>query len=321
MQKCEIFVGNSKVSSHFFCPALSLVVLNIVLCDCSSNAVQQRTVSARTKPAFTQPVFVPSISGKQKEAWRSIKVVHVQVRQSYPQMGRYSLPFISVLRRVLKHAGIRTRKRGSRGTISIIAVGKALSKIYRRYEYFDYQKARPQLSGEPVRLYTGAEVSGEIRLSAPNSSPAVTHFRGRNDPGYTVIGRPMTPDRAPFKEAFYASDSFVQRLLQTLYAVYGYPFLAKALKDREPKVRSHAFEILFKRRSEPKASALLIDIIDQGLYDVKQRVRVIKFAAANCTGNRDRVRLTLESVLRNRNRPVDLRDASARGLGVIKDGR
>ena len=201
------------------------------------------------------------------ERLRTAATVRLTVAQTYLYTTRensekkiitgFSLPYARLARRLLEGAGLRVIEpdKGESGdrdaTLEIAAHGRAIARFY-----------DGQAGGY---LYTGAEIVGDIAVSAPGAAPWHTAFRSLHGPLFAVqtnlgFGRPQG---APFLEAFGGPTSFTARIMEVIGRLRGAPPLIAALDDGAGAVRLHAARMLGNVGGAGALEALLTTITDK----------------------------------------------------------
>lgn len=219
-------------------------------------------ISGYPSPASAEPPDDKTLS-----RLREAGTIRLTVEQTYLYNTRenserkiligFRLPYARLARDLLEGAGLDViePREGESGeydaTLEIAAHGRAIGRFY-----------DDQAEGY---LYTGAEIVGDIALSAPGVAPWHTAFRSVHGPLLTVqlnLGFDR-PQGAPFSEAFSGPTSFTARIMEVIGRLYGARPLIAALDSSTVAVRLHAAKVLGTVGGDGATEALLALIGDK----------------------------------------------------------
>ena len=219
-------------------------------------------IAASLSPASAEPPDDGTLA-----ALREARIIRLTVEQTYLYntrenaerkiMAGFRLPYAGLARALLEGAGIRVIEplKGEAGdygaSLEIVAHGRAIARLYDN-----------QAEGY---LYSGAEIVGNIALSAPGVAPWHKAFRSVQGPPLTVqfnLGFDR-PQGAPFAEAFSGPTSFTARIMEVIGRLYGARPLIAALDSDTVAVRLHAAKVLGTVGGDGATLALLALIGDK----------------------------------------------------------
>jgi len=190
----------------------------------------------------------------------SIKSVCIQVEQSYTGLSGHSEPIAEELQGILSRIGVEVtvgEGAGCEATLSITIQVKPVAKHY---------------SGATSDCYTGAETTGEAKLSAAGHNTLKLSLSYTIHGGQVITKCPTSPDQAPLEAAW------TRAVMPMLREWWGGPALVSALKADSSVVRSTATDEL--KQMGPEASAALPVLVEM-LGDDDPATRA---AAANMLG-------------------------------------
>ena len=219
-------------------------------------------IAASPSPAAAEPPGDGTLA-----RLREAGTIRLTVEQTYLYTTRenserkiltgFRLPYARLARGLLEGAGLRVIEPGAGesgdhdATLEIAAHGRAIARFY-----------DGQAEGY---LYTGAEIIGDIALSAPGVAAWHTAFRSVHGPPLTVqfnLGFDR-PQGAPFTEAFSGPTSFTARIMEVIGRLYGATPLIAALQSGAVAVRLHAAKVLGTVGGDGASEALLALIGDK----------------------------------------------------------
>lgn len=214
---------------------LALVTVILLLAACSPG-------SAATPTATTAPSPTPAPPPIQAAGWEgsTVYTLCLELEQSYPGIERDTHiceATAETTERILTGLGLGVVAEGAscEATLAMSATGEAVGAHYSGEALF------PGDSGEALGpdftsgyCYTGAEVRGEVTLSAVGRDALTFSVEARHDPPDAIHGCPVIPEGAPFEEvwvdAMLSPDGVVHQL-------WGVPGLVRALGDEDAVVR------------------------------------------------------------------------------------
>lgn len=163
---------------------------------------------------------------------------------------------------------------------------------------------------EEIRYcYAGAEISGEMVLSAPGiNTLTVTIDRKYPLPG-EIENCPANPQDAPF------STIWRETILDGLVGIWGHPILLKALEDQEPTLRQSAASVCGKGAQQKEAIPALI----LALHDPDNLVRVSATEAlVSLSTPESSTLLAIPTLIQNlESGDVEVRRSSAKALSQV----
>jgi hypothetical protein len=243
---------------------LSLVAMIIVAgasaCGAEPMATLAPTPTALPTPTPTAvPTPTPTPLPVQPPGWEEVTVhtLCLEVEQSYPE-GKGPEPIAEAAGRILARVGLQVVDEEALcdATLTIILTGEALGAYYT----------------DAGSCYTGAEVSGQVSLTAPDRPPLTLPISGRYPTPFSVIGCPPQPSGAPFGKAW------PEALLDGLAHPWGPQVLIQALEDESVWVRRSAAYALGEIGPEDGVIPALI----QALWDEE---RLVSGAASRALGD------------------------------------
>ncbi|TAK58251.1 MAG: hypothetical protein EPO24_08735 [Bacteroidetes bacterium] len=176
------------------------------------------------------------------EAFQQARVVRVAVEQLYYQSNRLgmkddltgvSLPIESLTRRLLsEHANITAVGPDAKSygaTLNIHTEGIALGKDYRTDSLH----------------YTGASFSGTLAFDMLGYPSFKREFSVTMEPpvSSTPIRNSTSGLSAPFPKVFRDQESFLAKLVELLYKIYGTRALVSVMRDADEQVRANALDV------------------------------------------------------------------------------
>jgi hypothetical protein len=228
------------------------------------------------------------------EGWQDVEfnTLCLEVEQSFAEVDSdFSLPIEAAVRRILSGLGVKVASASSAcdGTLSISFKGKALAQ--------DYVCILGNACGH---CFTGAQMSGELALTAANRTPWVRPLDASITPPGSISECPKVPQEAPFDSLWPGA------VLAGLVELWGTPTLSVALDDPQESVRLAAVGLLRVQGAE--GVPLLADALEDRTTNVRQRAAL----ALGRLGVQAREAVpALIEVLDDNNRPVRLAAASA----------
>jgi HEAT repeat protein len=164
-----------------------------------------------------------------------------------------TLPFAETIRAVLKSTNLREVNDDADLTIVVKATGEALGARYSSSSFAIY--------------YSGAELSGSLRVTVRSGLYCEGSFKRRVDPPYMVSTKfeSTSPSDAPFKKTF---DVFVTKLCNIALDLFGVPPLLSALKEMNESLLVGIVKTLGST-SDPTALDALIAALGDESYPVK----------------------------------------------------
>lgn len=168
------------------------------------------------------------------------------------------LPVVPTAERLLAHAGLRMVPSAPDLVLRITMESQAQGRGY-NVQVMNAPIGTMQLAYR----YTEARLSGVMEFKLAGVEPLLVRYSGQSvDPHFSPMATfgtqsRMRPEDAPFQEAFRI---FPSRLFAELHRCFGPKFLASALGDKEPTVRSLAMGYLPEavRSGDPGATATLV---------------------------------------------------------------
>jgi HEAT repeat protein len=213
----------------------------------------------------------------QAAGWEGVTVhtLCLELEQSYPGIERDTHiceATAETTERILTGLGLGVVAEGAscEATLAMSATGEAVGAHYSGEALF------PGDSGEALGpdftsgyCYTGAEVRGEVTLSAVGRDTLTLSVEARHDPPGAIHGCPVIPEGAPFEEvwvdAMLSPDGVVRQL-------WGVPGLVQALGDEDADVRQGAASALGQIGPEAaQAVPALIEALGDQDEDVRER--------------------------------------------------
>ena len=185
-------------------------------------------------------------------AVRSAKTFRIFVEQSFGRATTVTLPFGQAIRAFLKSTSLHEADGDADITFLVKATGAAISAGY---------------FGATHYLYTGAELSGSLRVTERTGEFYEVPFERRVDPPARVFSESgyASPSNAPFN---YAFDAFLTKLSNTALKLFGVPLLLSALHDKNEKIRRSAVEAM--GTSDPAILDALISMLGDQSFDVQK---------------------------------------------------
>ncbi|GEM_PF-7016527 len=203
----------------------------------------------------------------QAEAYREAKVVRVMVNQSYYQknpdgskdaLTGISLPIESLSRRLLTdHAGrtaVGPDAKSYAATLTINTEGIALGKDY----------------GTDTMHYTGASFNGTLTLELLGYPSVKRSFSSIIEPSATQVANSSNGTSAPFQKVYKSENSFLPRLLELMYKIYGVQAVISALRDADEDVRLSALSVCGAFQIPQAFTAVLASLRDNN-FPVRQQ--------------------------------------------------
>ena len=186
-------------------------------------------------------------------AVRSAKTFRIVVEQSFGEATTVTLPFGQAIRAFLKSTSLHEVDGHADITFLVKATGAAISAGY---------------YGATHYLYTGAELSGSLRVTERTGEFYEVPFERRVDPPATVFSESgyASPSNAPFN---YAFNVFLTKLSNTALKLFGVPSLLSALHDKNEAIRRSAVEAM-GRTSDPAILDALISTLGDQSFNVQK---------------------------------------------------
>jgi hypothetical protein len=231
------------------------------------------------------------------EGWQDVEfnTLCLEVEQSYPDVDSdFTLPIEPPLRRILSGLGMKVASAGSAcdGALSISFKGEALAE--------DYVCILGNACGH---CFTGAQMSGELALTAADRSPWIRPLDATLTPPGSISECPKAPHEAPFDSLWPGA------VLAGLVDLWGIPTLSVALDDADENVRQAAVGLLSAKGAE--GVPLLVEALKDRDTNVRQRAAIaLGRQGAQASGAVP----ALIEILDDSNRPVRLAAASALNL-------
>lgn len=267
--------------------------------------------------------------------FRNVRTLALEIRQSFSEeVDSFSIGFEAEIEPFLPYFGVRAvaADSGAEAILTVTCHAEALGDNY-----------SPFGIGWGSYYYTGARVSGRIRLEATGGRPLHGSFRGECPTPQSVASPSSDPADAPYDEAM--RDGFPAMAVALLARAFGYPALIGALASERAEVHETAVAV-FKNAGDAIRGMLLAALNDsdatiragaaQALSGHKD-ARVVA-ALVHCLGRegdanaalRDRATESLSSLGSSALEALDgarmdarslVREGAARALGGIPTAR
>ena len=267
--------------------------------------------------SIAQTTEEQQLTKEQLEAFRSAKIVRLEIKQSYAEAEGVSCRFFEKLTRKVLEDYAQCEVVGLDAeefdlTIKINATGQALSRAY-KYIYF-YKNTR--IYNYPHIFYPGATISGTIELEIQGIPPYTKTFSGVNEPPETLRDDSQYwPSKAPFEYLYWY---FLPKLLEITGEIYGIDCIIAA---RNESMRSDSIEMYFSGSAIKALKNIgdrAVEPMIAALNDENKNVRI--FAAIALGEIKDsRAVEPLITALRDEN--VEVREKTVSALGKIKHPR
>ena len=234
--------------------------------------------------------------------WQDVQIrtISVEVQQSFLEIDPgFSLPVEAMLRRILTGLGLTVVSVGDESDARLFLHLKSAALAE------DYQSILGNVGGH---CFTGAQVSGELRLTMSDRSPLVFALSAGIPPPSTISACPKQPQDAPFDAVW------PQAVLDGLLDLWGGQVLGVAIGDRDESVRLAAVRLVGDQGKEgiPLLVKENIPLLMKALGDRSAAVRArAVYALAAFGADATEAVPAIVEVLDDNDRPVRIAAASA----------
>jgi hypothetical protein len=199
------------------------------------------------------PIPTPAPLPLQAPGWEDVTVrtLCLVVEQSYPGIeGKSPEPVAEAVQGILARLGVSGVSEGEScdATLTVALTGKARGA--------DYIGAG--------HCYSGAEVSGEMVLTASERAPLTLPIDGKYPPPVMIASCPDEPTNAPFEKAW------MEALLEGLTHLWGPQVLIRSLGDERAWAREIVVEELGEIGPEEGVVSALIQALEDRDGDVRE---------------------------------------------------
>jgi hypothetical protein len=189
----------------------------------------------------------------QAPGWEGVTVhaLCLKVEQSYPGIeGKSPEPVAEAVQEILARVGLWIVAEGEScdATLTVALTGKARGADYIGVGH----------------CYSGAEVSGEMALTASERAPLTLPIGGKYPPPVMIAGCPDEPANAPFGEAW------LEALFEGLAHLWGPQVLIRSLGDERAWAREIVVEELGEIGPEEGVVLALTQALEDGDGDVRE---------------------------------------------------
>ncbi|MBI3195447.1 MAG: HEAT repeat domain-containing protein [Ignavibacteriae bacterium] len=250
-------------------------------------------------------------------AYRQAKVVQVIATQLFYQKNPdgdssaitgVSLPIESLTRRLLaEHANVTAvgpDAKSFTATLNVKTEGVALGNNY----------------GTDIWHFTGASLSGKLSFDLPGYPSFKRSFSSTLEPpvSTTPIQNSTTGTSSPFTKVFKASGSYIPKLIELIYKLYGASALSSMLHDNDEDVRISALEVCSDLKVQQSFNGVMSLLRDNN-FAVRQRAALAlgKYKDPNAV---DALVRSLQDVLDFewiKEQSSNVRESAAIALGMI----
>ncbi|MBI5214831.1 MAG: HEAT repeat domain-containing protein [Ignavibacteriae bacterium] len=250
-------------------------------------------------------------------AYRQAKIVQVIATQLFYQKNAdgdssaitgVSLPIESLTRRLLsEHANVTAvgpDAKSFSATLNVKTAGVALGSAY----------------GTELMHYTGASLSGKLSFDLPGYPSFKRVFARTIEPPQlsSPVQNSTNGTSAPFAKVFKANGSYIPKLIELMYKLYGASALSSMLHDNDEDVRSAAIEVCGDLKIQPTFNGVMSLLRDNN-FTVRQRAALAlgKYKDANAV---DALVRSLQEVLDFdwiKEQSAQVRQSAAIALGMI----
>lgn len=250
-------------------------------------------------------------------AYRQAKIVQVMATQLFYQKNPdgdssaitgVSLPIESLTRRLLsEHANVNAvgpDAKSFTATLNVKTEGVALGNAY----------------GTETLHYTGASLSGKLSFDLPGYPSFKRVFASTIEPpqSSSPVQNSTNGTSAPFTKVFKASGSYIPKLIELIYKLYGPSALSSLLHDNDEDVRIAALEVCGDLKVQQSFNGVMSLLRDNN-FTVRQRAALTlgKYKDANAV---DALVRSLQEVLDFewiKEQSSKVREAAAVALGII----
>ncbi|MBN1426631.1 HEAT repeat domain-containing protein [Candidatus Fermentibacteria bacterium] len=236
-----------------------------------SHAAWRRYLAAHPqgRHAGDAQARLDAMKGARAPAFRDVRTMKLDIHQSFAEeVDSVIIGFAPEIREFLPYFGLHMVGSDSAAdaTMTITCHAEALGDNYSLFGV-----------GWGTYYYTGARVSGRLRLETPGGRALHESYRGECPTPHSVTSPPTDPTDAPYDEAM--RDGFPPKAVAMLARAFGYPALLGALASPLPRVRETSVAVL--QNAGETVRDMLLAALDDSIAPIRAG------AAQSLRGHRD----------------------------------